>query len=79
MESLKQLLLIPEIASSSYAQIPEMAAKSPSCLISSPRIRAIAHPTPEPRRAQEAPWTASATEVSDKWLPGGSVHIKPQT
>lgn len=79
MESLKQLLLVSEIASLSSGQFPEMAAESPSCLISSPLIGVIAHQTPEPKQVQEGPWTALAIEVSDKWLPSGLANIKQQT
>jgi hypothetical protein len=59
MESLKQLLLVSEIASLSSWQVPEVAGERLSCLITSPLIGVIAHQTPQPKCIQEGSSTAS--------------------
>lgn len=79
MASSKQLFLVSEIAALSSGPVPEMAAESPSCLISSLLMGAIAHQTPEPGRVQEGPWPVPAVRVSDKRLPGALANIKQQT
>lgn len=79
MESSEPLFLVSEIASSSSGPVPRTAAESPSCLISSLLMGAIAHQTPEPGRVQEGPQPAPAVRVSDKRLSGAPANIKQQT